>query len=246
MNNFTKLKFQVLVFGDFSSIDATSENVTKLMKIMNSYDMLPNTFKEIEIESNGQQIKSDRIGFSNMKNGFNILFGVKRIDITNHIVGFADDNMYDIDIFIKNIKEIFTKILLDFPLLPRYNRLGFICEFFANKGNEEKENIYKKLIHNFTDSSPVEWTLKQNNVLRLESLNQDINCISYIERVQGKIVLDDNEKEIDDIKVQFDMNTKNETINKFRNEELTFFLDEILNLYNQNIIKIKELFNEVK
>lgn len=246
MNNFTKLKFQVLVFGDFSSIDATSENVTKLMKIMNSYDMLPNTFKEIEIESNGQQIKSDRIGFSNMKNGFNILFGVKRIDITNHIVGFTDDNMYDIDIFIKNIKEIFTKILLDFPLLPRYNRLGFICEFFANKGNEEKENIYKKLIHNFTDSSPVEWTLKQNNVLRLESLNQDINCISYIERVQGKIVLDDNEKEIDDIKVQFDMNTKNETINKFRNEELTFFLDEILNLYNQNIIKIEELFNEVK
>lgn len=243
MSSYTKLKFQVIVFGDFSSIDTTSENITRLMEIVTPYQMLPNTFKEIEIETNGQQIKSDRIGFSNMKSGFNIMLGTKRIDIINHIIGFDDNNMYDIDTFINNTKSIINLISSTFPSIQSYNRLSFLCEFFANKSNKEKEDIYNLLIKNISNNAPIDWSLRQNNIVNINTLNQDINCVSFIERVQGKFILEEKEKEIDDIKIQFDFNTKIEILNKFKNTDLDIFLNESLKLYNENTTKIGEIFN---
>lgn len=243
MSSYTKLKFQIILFGDFSSIDTTSENITKLMEIVTPYQMLPNTFKEIEIEVNGQQIKNDRIGFSNMKSGFNIMLGTKRIDIINHIVGFDDNNMYEIDTFIDNTKLIINKISEKFPSIQCYNRLSFICEFFTNKNNNEKESIYKALIKNISDNIPIDWSLRQNNIINIDNLGQDINCVSFIERVQGKFILEEKEKEVDEIKIQYDFNTKLEILNKFNNNQLDIFLDESLQLYKDNNKRIEEIFN---
>ena len=79
--------------------------------------------------------------------------------------------------------------------------------------------------------------------MRIESLKQDINHVSIIERVQGKFVLDEKEKEIDDIKIQLDINTKPEIVNKFKNQDVDLFLDESLKLYENYNKKIEEVFN---
>lgn len=237
------LRFQLSVFGDYTNIEPTSDNVKTLMDIFNGYQLLPTFFNEIIFDSiKGTQKQLNRLSFVSSDKSFNIAFASNRIDfikqISDYNIGLEDINEYS-----KYVKKILFKIIDEYSSIDDFNRLSFITEYFIiDIEEEQKSKLYNKLTNNilFTDNIK-EWSIKsvQKSIIP-ELENENINNICLLERIQGEIINDSIKKEIDEIKLLLDINTDAyNTKKRFNKQSITEFIKESLILHDKTLHNIE-------
>lgn len=236
-----KLKFQFVLIGDFSSIDTSANTIKILLNELSEYGMIPTTFGEIKVSRDGSQQQAQRISFSNAQTGFIILFGLEKLDIIQQIASEDGSNIDDLETFIGKVKKILSSISKSFKKVKVFNKMALVTDHFMNiESIENKDSIYTNLINNPFDEPSKEWSLRIVNHVNSEKLDELINNIITIERVQGQIINKGQMKELDDIKLLIDINTDNR-VNSFRFEikNIEDFLDDAIIAHDKSIEKIE-------
>ena len=192
IDSILNMKSQVILFGDFSKINNGATTITTLLGALSKYNMLPSMFTEMEISPQSPfPIQTNRISFVNPETGFNILFGVRRIEISQQITAADGSNMKSPEEFALIVQDI---LVLVKALLENTNfiRLAFVSEFFLlNLQEAQKDDIYKKLISlSLTDTPVKEWNVRSAfKGVEADFNNEDINNILSIERTQGMLII---------------------------------------------------------
>ena len=77
MDNMLNMKYQVVLFGDFSKINNDAQTISMLLNSLSKYNMLPSMFTEMEISPQAPfPVQANRMSFLNTETGFNIMFGM--------------------------------------------------------------------------------------------------------------------------------------------------------------------------
>jgi len=233
------MKSQVILFGEFSKISNDSATISLLLNALSKYNMLPSMFTEMEISPQAPfPVQANRISFMNPETGFNILFGMKRIEIFQQITVIDSSNMKSADEFALIVQDI---LMLVKAVLENTNfiRLAFVSEFFLlNLAETQKDAIYKKLINlSLTDAPVKEWNVRSAfKEVEADFYNENINNLLSIERSQGMLIIQNQNLTLDDIKVTIDINTDaTNQVPKYDLAKVNQFLTFFRNLYNKDM-----------
>lgn len=243
MDNMLNMKYQVALFGDFSKINNDTQTISMLLNSLSKYNMLPSMFTEMEISPQSPfPIQSSRISFINPETGFNIMFGMRRIEIFQQIMVEDGSNMKSIHDFAFIVQDILG-LLVSFLATTNFSRLAFVSEFFLiNTSEEQKNAIYKKLINlPLTDSPVTEWNVRSAfKDAEPDFYNENINNLLSIERSQGMLIIQSKNLVLDDIKITIDINTDaTNQVLKYDLDKVNKFLTFFENLYNKDLTYLK-------
>jgi hypothetical protein len=239
MDNMLNMKYQVVLFGDFSKINNDTQTISMLLNSLSKYNMLPSMFTEMEISPQSPfPVQSSRISFINPETGFNIMFGVRRIEIFQQITVEDGSNMKSVHDFALIVQDILS-LLVPCLATTNFSRLAFISEYFLSNTSEEQKNaIYKKLINlSLTDLPVTEWNVRSAfKDTEPDFYNENINNLLSIERSQGMLIIQNKNLALDDIKVTIDINTDaTNQVLKYDLDKVNKFLTFFENLYNKNL-----------
>lgn len=241
------LKYQIGLFGNFDSIQQTPDIVKNLMDVMqkfDSYNLLLNTMTEITFDPQiGTPVQVNRISFNDQNSGLQIMFGSKRLDFIKEMRDENGNNMGELGDFTKQIEKIILALSNSFDEIKKFNRLALISESFINKLTEaEKDKMYKKLLNEifFQNQSIKEWNVRIADKQGGVKLQEQINTILSIDRIQGQLIVNNQQKNIDEIKLLLDINTIAE------DTSLRFDIDSINKFLEDSVNKVTLTFNDIE
>lgn len=241
------LKYQIGLFGNFDNIQQTPDTVKNLMDVMQKFDshkLLLNTMTEITFDPQiGTPVQVNRISFNDQNSGLQIMFGSKRLDFIKEIRDDSGNNMGELIDFTKEIEKIILALSGKFDEIKNFNRLALISESFINGLTEpEKDSIYKKLLNEifFSNQPTREWNVRIVNKQDGAKLKEEINTVLSIDRVQGQLIVNNQQKNIDEIKVLLDINTIAE------DTSLRFGIDSVNKFLEDSVIKVALTFNDIE
>ncbi|MDR1089536.1 MAG: hypothetical protein LBL79_00535 [Prevotella sp.] len=235
-----KVRYQAVAF--VPSIEASPNNMSQLMGLFADKGLVPTTYQEVAIAPLPSQPQL-RFSLQSPNNEWNIRFGINRIDVLKNAINGKGDNIGSIEQFCSDASDIFTKIYSKHP--QKANRLGLSSNVLLEEMTDEKLNdVYNKLfnpIKLYSDNKPLEWNSRVNSRIQKEvnSVNEQINFISEINRASGLLNIDQKLVPIDRIAINLDINTiPNNIENRFGEAEVVDFYKSVFAWHN-------ELLNEI-
>lgn len=239
--------FQVNLFGDFKDITPTADNVTKFLFIISQHNLLPNTFNEINPNFPGSS--NPRLSFNSIRKDFNIEIPSDRISISQSINIFEPEQP-TLEKFVETVKEILTELFR--VIDKKSNRLAFITNSLGHKMTDDKlESMYEKfnnLNFIYDTERPFEWSTKAvvKNQINLNALNETINVITEVSRVQGQFINSaTDEIDFDRLHLKFDINTNIENSSqRFDFSDFSTFIEQSMSKRQALLTKITEKIDE--
>jgi len=228
--NEQSVKYQAVLFGDFSKILPTEEIIKTCIGSFFGIGLLPNGNNQ-EFDQRTNKLEP-RLGLQSMRNGIQVNFSAARADIfVNPLPGSTAAGL-TLETFTEQAQEI-TKIILEL-FQPKVNRLGFVHEKFCEPMTTEKLQSLRKIficpeMDIFAEKPISEWTVRACALVDFGgTVNQAVNVIHALNRVLVQQADPSGFKEYDTIHVMIDINSgvdKNidgslETIQDFFNQAL--------------------------
>lgn len=217
------------------------------MQQFDSHKLLLNTMTEVTFDPQvGIPLQVNRISFNDQSSGLAIMFGSKRLDFIKEVRDENGANMGELSNFIAQIKKIILELSNSFEEIKNFNRLSLIHETFINELTEdEKDLIYRKTLNetfflNQSPQTPQEWSVRTVDKQDSETLQEQINTILSIDRIQGQLIVNNQQKNIDGLKLLLDINTIAENTN------LRFNVDSINKFLKESVNKATQIFNDIE
>jgi len=240
-----KVRYQAVAF--MSSIEASQSNISQLMGLFADKGLIPTTFQEMTVMALPTQPQL-RFALQSPNNEWNIRFGIDRIDIFKNATDEKGKNIGTIEQFCADVSDIFAKISSKYP--QKANRLALSGNILLEEMTTEKLNgVYEKLFNSiklYSENKPVEWNLRINSRVQrqINSISEQMNFISEINRVSGLLNIDQKLVPIDRIAVNLDINTiPNNIESRFGEIEFVDFYKNIPVWHNE---LLNEIFEKIK
>lgn len=245
------LNYRASVFTD--TIEATSDNISKLLNTFSYKGLLPNVFQEPLVTAGEIQIigglnptvMSPVLELKSSNGKFLIRFARGRIDIITTKISLTDD-IGDRKQFFSESEDCFKKINNLFN--SNFNRIAFASSSLLKKMDDnELNNVYMKMLNPidfYRINIPPEWNLRQvgKYPIQLKERNEIINVISNVSRMEVKIDANSMVTKSDRMILDFDINTDPRNLDKrFTIEEYCIFSDRILSIQDQIIDQYNKL-----
>lgn len=203
------LFYQVNIFGDFSHVDVSPENIYKIMTLFRDYNLVPNNFQEFNPTINPSPVV--RPSFSSINGEWIIEIASSRLKIQQNSISATSINTSEILSFIEKTAQMIELFLSEFPV--NSHRVSLASKTLFSSISEERLNDIYPMLTNaipfYQESVPFEWNMRSVGRVNYE-LNgnpESINVISDISRVQGEMVQNNQVSEFDRIGIDFDINT---------------------------------------
>lgn len=220
--DYSVLKMQLSFFGDFESLDASSDVTTKLFEAFKDNGFLPNTIQVLQVEqpSNKTTIRL-RPQLINSDSGYAINVLPDRIDFAVN----SRENTQIVEQFESYI-EALKKVMITFAL--NSNRLALTATYQLNANQEQSAKMKETLLPTFS-------YYKENRAIEATAHNVSRPLIKIIDElpeycnvntdVMFKSVEQDNSPDQVKTMVRFDINTLQEnSANRFdKNNICTFY-----------------------
>lgn len=230
--------YQASLFGTFDDIVPSADTIPVFLEMFRDKGFLPNIFQEIGYETRS------RLRLNSTDGEWNVSFGAGRIMIEKFPITPKGGNMGTVDGFAKDVVDFFNRVLVKFP--KKGSRLSLVTSGLLKEMPEAKlKSIYESLVipNKFYEKfHPVEWNIRSvaNISEQISGINEKINAITMINRLQGQMANPDGFLAFDRIEVGFDINT-------FQgNLESRFDSASISDFYIKAVDLRGSLFNELK
>jgi hypothetical protein len=228
-------RHQSSIFLAAEDITPTPETISALLKLFNDKGFLPSTYQEIGGASIGPQI---RLRLNSPNNEWLIDFDTQRIDIQKRPISLKGQNIGDVETFVHDVEDFFSRILSYFK--KKGHRLSLATSgLLPEMSPDQLETIYTRLFNNsiafYDHNRPFDWKFRLVSKVAtdMNEIEEEINVITNINRIKGQTV---DAVKFDRIEIAFDINTTPEnkdtrfevqSLNKFYNRAL-FFQQQIL------------------
>lgn len=232
MNGELNMKFQVSLFGDFSLLTPTEDNIKKCIEAFFSKGLLPGNFQEFDARSNKME---PRLSLQSMRNGITINVASNRVDfLANPLPGTPAASL--------TLRSFFDEVVVISKLLGEtfgltFKRIGVVSEkFFKEMSVQQIEEARKKFVNDsfnvLQEQNVTEWNVR-NIILKTfpEPVDQDVNVIYNLGKVKVQIADANGHNEYDTLLLSVDINTAAEKkLSSLSNESISYFVDESLNI----------------
>lgn len=245
------MNYRASVFTD--TIEASNENIAKLLTVFMDRGFLPNVYNEQTPISGGAGVMQAPVGsysvweLKSNDGKFVIKFGQGRIDIISMMLS-PSSGIGDIDSFIKNADECFKMIFTKYPRT--FNRLALASNALLKVVPEEKlKEIYLSLVSPigfYSDNNPVEWNIRQvaKNNININDREEVINVICSLSRSLVTINENGHISNSNRIIIDFDINTIPENVEKrFSMEQYRSFALSALACQNRILDEYKSVID---
>lgn len=239
-------RYQASFFVKATDIIPSPEVISILLNMFSDKGFLPTTFQEIGLQSPSPQV---RLRLNSKNNEWGINFASHRIDIEKNPVVAAGKNVGDVETFVKETKDFFSRILGHFR--KKGHRLSIITSgMLKEMTHKELLEVYTKLFRPlpfYEQNMPFEW--KCRSVAKSEKhikKTGPLNVITNINRVKGKLFDPTNyAPEFERIEVSFDINTipENEDA-RFNAESFNDFFSSALDIRSDILNQIRKVIYE--
>lgn len=245
MTRFINMQFSI--FGEYTDIKVTQENVFKLMEEFKGNKLLPLTVTNQNVNFNTGKVETEsRISFISEDKYFNFIINNNRIDFNYEVLNMEQDN---IDNFTENLFKYFNEIYMQ------------INNVFKINGNRLALNV------NILGDSRIDGNIKNyyNNHIKWIDFykDKDINDISYSVSGRTDISIGLNREAINVITevktatnndnseqrliAHFDLNTLYENSEmRFSKQEVEDFLNNLKPILSKLVVDFKGCDNNVK
>ena len=226
MANFMDIQFSV--FGNFKEIEATHENIMRLMMELKDFKLLPSTFVNQNINIDTKEVESEnRISFVSMDQSFKLVINSERVDFTynsnkieksNDTVFINEKFTYFYEVYLALFKTLEIKgnrLAVNINLLGDRIINNSVAEYFNN--NIKAFKFYK-------DKNISDWNYSTTakSFITINNLNEELNIITNLNTISN---IDNLEKRL---LCHFDINTVKENTNeRFINENINDFLENL-------------------
>ena len=241
------MSYRASVFTD--TIEASSENISKLLMLFVDRGFLPNVYNE-QIPSVGgfgpTQIPIGPLSVLELKSNdgkFIIKFGQGRIDIVMTMPS-PSVGVGDINVFLEEADNCFKIIFAKFPRT--FSRLAFASNALLKILPEDKLNdLYLSLISPvefYSENIPVEWNIRQvaKNEIEINDNKELMNVVCSLSRSLVTINENGNISNSNRIIIDFDINTVPENMEKrFSMEQYNSFISTALDCQNRILEEYK-------
>ena len=210
-------------FCNLRELDAKNKGTFKgLMDAFGDLDIIPSTFQEVSPTgvSLRPQLQIDSLNVV-------VEFQSEKIVITKRCQSFPFDAAEFSKNFISTSLDIVSKFLRIYN--KKFTRLSLINEYLFDPDSINVNETHNKV---FSDTGcrgvPFEWSFRDgvSESHNFEGLNEDLNLIRSLKRVQGTVVNNGLETPFDTLAVTIDINTKNEkTADRFELSHSRSFLE---------------------
>lgn len=209
MANEQSVKYQAVLFGDFSKILPTEEIIKSCIGSFFTLGLLP-TGNNQEFDPRTNKLES-RLGLQSMRNNIAVNFLSNRIDIFVNPLPGSPAATLGLPQFVEQAQEICKTIYAVFQ--PKVNRVGFVHEKFCEQMNEEQlKTLRKKFLTTgadiFPDKNVTEWNVRScTNIYFEGAVNHPTNVIHALNRIKVQQTDPTGIKEYETIHVMVDINT---------------------------------------
>ncbi|MEL7569793.1 MAG: hypothetical protein AAGU14_04440 [Eubacteriaceae bacterium] len=241
------INYQMGLFGTFSNIKPSPENVSKLMTNLNNSNndikirFIPSIIKAFNINIDESEfIYDDRIQMITEDKVWSIDFLPNRIDI-NYSYKENNDKFYllqDLNDISKEISKIIESVIEK-----KFYRLAINCKMYIeNMNNQDIQSYIRKLIiplkyYQEKEIINFNMNLQSKCELKINDIEEKINTITKLSTDKIKI----KDESIKLIAI-FDINTsKDETKERFSTDNLNLFCDEVKKIINNLVEDIRSI-----
>lgn len=235
MNGELNMKFQVSLFGDFSLLTPTEDNIKKCIEGFFSSGLLPGNLQEFDPQSNKMEA---RLSLQSMRNGITVNVLRNRIDFTATPLPGTPAASLKLDTFFQEVVKF--SILLKNTFDVTYKRPGVIIEKFLKELSEEKlDELRKSFIKDtfsvIPDAHVIEWSIRNVSSCKFpEPVDQDANVIYNIAKVKVQMGDATGHREFDTLHLSVDINVPVEKRNSSLSQDyIESFLAKTQETYTQ-------------
>ncbi len=233
------------IFGDFSKIKVNPETSIKLTSLFSQYGFIPSIYQEIylnELQKRQQLLEFDQ--------GWNIKFGINRIDVEKTLNPKNRELNYRLPDFIGTAMKYLNIIIAEFDIMA--NRLALFSDnLIVISEKKVLDDIYRNLtnpLDAYRDVSVSEWNLRSvtRKTVKDNGWEEIFNVIVDVSRSKGTIQLGEDipEESIDDLRIYFDINTVPESDSlRFDASSLEPFFSNALRFVGEISLQMEGRFN---
>lgn len=232
-------EYKVSIFGNYSQINATPENMSFFVERFGGKDFLPSLYPEVVIKDTAP-ISIQRVSLVSKDNLRSLLIGTNRID---YIVKLSEDKALsdnEIENFNNEALFFFAELLNKFNIVSNRLALNNTC-ILAPYTKKDTENFIKRFpnpIKIYENSLIDEWgtRLHTTHEEKLNGRCDLVNIITKISKQKFSRIVNQQPEEIYGFVIEGDINTKVEEVPKtYGIAELSDFLN-IANGYRKLIL----------
>jgi hypothetical protein len=238
------LKYQASFFGDITDIKASAETIPVFLEMFKDIGLLPSTFREFMPPSAPRV----RLMLGSPDKEWEIRFASEQIMFCKNARKPKGGNLGTPEEFAKKVVEFCGRILVRFP--KKAKRLALVIECLMPETSEEKlgaaYQCFLRPLCFYETNSPIEW--KARSVTRIgrqiNGLDEKLNVITDLSRVQGDFTELAESVRFDRIKVEFDINTFQGNVNqRFDEQSVSDFFPIALHLRSELLSEVEVLLN---
>ena len=187
-----KTQYQASAFINAADIEATPDNIRRLMDAFHEEGFIPGTIHELGT----QGIKPvPRLTLSSpVDGGWSIHFPSNRVAIMRNPTDPRGENLGTIEEFTSEVTSYLRKILEVFK--KKANRLSLVSSFLLqDMSPDAREKVFRRVSTSpplfYAASPPFEWNWRAvaRTPMTLEGTEEQANVITEIKRMQGKLIV---------------------------------------------------------
>ncbi len=223
--------YKISVFGNFTDIIPTPENIAFLVEVFRHENLMPSIFQEVKIDNNNPQIpqQQSRIALISADSTEQIAILSERIDYeirTKTDVEISDEVL---ETYNEKIKRIFNVLFDHFK--KQSTRLALNTEnYVINLSDDEVVKFLSKFsnpISVYTEKEMKEWNtrLMIRKEIPINDQSENFNIITIIAKIPMKKIENNVEKNFSGFTIMTDINTVAEnTSSRFGINEVSEFM----------------------
>ncbi|MBX8625795.1 hypothetical protein K4754_27440 [Pseudomonas glycinae] len=208
------MKFQVSLFGDFSLLTPTEDNIKKCIEGFFASGLLPGNLQEFDPQSNKMEA---RLSLQSMRNGITVNVLRNRIDFLATPLPGSPAASLKLENFFQEVIKFSDLLKNTFDV--SFKRPGVIVEKFLKELSEERlDEIRRTFIQDsfsvIPDANVAEWNIRNVSSCQFaEPVNQEANVIYSIAKVKVQMGDATGHREFDTLHLSVDINIPTEKRN---------------------------------
>lgn len=232
------INIKLILFDNFNDVKSEPLTVSNILKVFSESEIkaMPNVFQAISANPNGMLKKEERMSFVDNYNKISLAVPTDSIQIEKE---YSIPNFENLDTklgeFTKDAFHILSAFLKGASHEVNATRLSIITNVMIDQKQisdiAKVYEVFNQKFDGYDSDLTFEWSNRAVKKIDASSIQEELNDVTEILRVQGLLNQNDTTVEIDTIQIRLDLNTlPMNSARRFDLDAIKLFSEEVSNL----------------